>query len=177
IVGELSVLRNQPRSATVVAVERTHCLVIPNSAFLKVLQSSADLAMSMLRTLAGRLYDTDRRLSRLAPDLVTGLAGRRTFHDPYRRLAAVSRRRKTGALLLIVDVLQLRSINDRFGYGVGDDVLRTVGDALVEATRTTDLIVRHGGDEFAVFFPDASGGDVDTVIARVSATITGLSGK
>src|SRR5262249_45816244 len=91
--------------------------------------------------------------------------------------AAVSRRRKTGALLLIVDVLQLRSINDRFGYGVGDDVLRTVGDALVEATRTTDLIVRHGGDEFAVFFPDASGGDVDTVIARVSDKIKWLSGK
>jgi len=177
IVGELSVLRNQPRSATVVAVERTHCLVIPQSAFLKVLQSSADLAVSLLRTLAGRLYETDRRLSRLAPDPVTGLAGRRTFHDQYRRLAAVSRRRKTGALLLVVDVLQLRSINDRFGYGVGDDVLRTVGDALVEATRTTDLIVRHGGDEFVVFFPDASVGDVDTVITRVNDKIKGLSVK
>src|SRR5690242_20994475 len=52
-------------------------------------------------------------------DPVTGLAGRRAFHDQYRRLAAVARRRKTGALLLVVDVLQLRSINDRFGYGVG----------------------------------------------------------
>jgi diguanylate cyclase (GGDEF)-like protein len=127
--------------------------------------------------LAGRLYETDRRLSRFAPDPVTGLAGRRAFHDQYRRLAAVARRRKTGALLLVVDVLQLRSINDRFGYGVGDDVLRTVGDALIEATRTTDLIVRHGGDEFVVFFPDAGVGDIDTVIARVNDKIKGLSGK
>jgi diguanylate cyclase (GGDEF)-like protein len=177
ILGELSVLRNQPRSATIVAVERTHCLVLPRSAFLKVLQSSADLAVSLLRTLAGRLYETDRRLSRLAPDPVTGLAGRRTFHDQYRRLAAVARRRQTGALLLVVDVLQLRSINDRFGYGVGDDVLRTVGDALVESTRSTDLVVRHGGDEFVVFFPDASVGDVDTLVARVRDTIKVLSGK
>ena len=177
ILGELSVLRNQPRSATVVAVERTHCLVIPQSEFLKVLQSSAELAVSLLRMLAGRLYETDRRLSRYAPDPVTGLAGRRAFHDQYRRLAAVARRRKTGALLLVVDVLQLRSINDRFGYGVGDDVLRTVADALVEATRTTDLIVRHGGDEFVVFFPDAGIGDIDTVIARVNEKIKGLSGK
>jgi diguanylate cyclase (GGDEF)-like protein len=177
ILGELSVLRNQPRSATVVAVERTHCLVIPQSEFLKVLQNSAELAVSLLRMLAGRLYETDRRLSRFAPDPVTGLAGRRAFHDQYRRLAAVARRRKTGALLLVVDVLQLRSINDRFGYGVGDDVLRTVADALVEATRTTDLIVRHGGDEFVVFFPDAGVGDIDTVIARVNDKIKGLSGK
>jgi diguanylate cyclase (GGDEF)-like protein len=177
ILGELSVLRNQPRSATVVAVERTHCLVIPQSEFLKVLHNSAELAVSLLRMLAGRLYETDRRLSRFAPDPVTGLAGRRAFHDQYRRLAAVARRRKTGALLLVVDVLQLRSINDRFGYGVGDDVLRTVGDSLIEATRTTDLIVRHGGDEFVVFFPDAGAGDIDTVIARVKDTIKDLSGK
>ena len=177
ILGELSALRNQPRSATVVAVERTHCLVIPQSEFLRVLHSSAELAVSLLRMLAGRLYETDRRLSRFAPDPVTGLAGRRAFHDQYRRLAAVARRRKTGALLLIVDVLQLRSINDRFGYGVGDDVLRTVADGLVEATRTTDLIVRHGGDDFVVFFPDAGVGDIDTVITRVTDKIKSLSGK
>ncbi|HYS16637.1 MAG TPA: diguanylate cyclase [Candidatus Binatia bacterium] len=177
ILGELSALRNQPRSATVVAVERTHCLVIPQSEFLKVLQGSAELAVSLLRMLAGRLYETDRRLSRYAPDPVTGLAGRRAFHDQYRRLAAVARRRKTGALLLVLDVFQLRTINDRFGYGAGDDVLRTVGDALVEATRTTDLIVRHGGDEFVVFFPDAGPGDVDTVIGRVREKIKALSGK
>jgi diguanylate cyclase (GGDEF)-like protein len=177
ILGELSVLRNQPRSATVVAVERPHCLVIPQSEFLKVLQSSAEMAVSLLRMLAGRLYETDRRLSRFAPDPVTGLAGRRAFHDQYRRLAAVARRRKTGALLLVVDVLQLRSINDRFGYGAGDDVLRTVADALVEATRTTDLIVRHGGDEFVVFYPDAEVADIETVIARVNDKIKSLSGK
>ena len=60
---------------------------------------------------------------------------------------------------------------------MGDDVLRTVADALVEATRTTDLIVRHGGDEFVVFFPDAGVGDIDTVIARVNDKIKVLSGK
>jgi len=177
IIGELSMLRNQSRSATVVAIERTQCLVLPQSEFLKVLQSSTELAVSLLRTLAGRLYETDRRLSRYAPDPVTGLAGRRAFHDQYRRLAAVARRRKTGALLLVLDVFQLKAINDRYGYGIGDDVLRVVGDALVEGTRTTDLIVRHGGDEFVVFFPDAGPGDADTVIARVREKIKGLSTK
>jgi diguanylate cyclase (GGDEF)-like protein len=177
IIGELSMLRNLTRSATVVALERTHCLVLRQSEFLTVLRSSTDLAVALLRTLAGRLYETDRRLSRYAPDPVTGLAGRRAFHDQYRRLAAVARRRKTGALLLVVDVLQLKAINDRHGYGVGDDVLRVVADALVEGTRTTDLIVRHGGDEFVVFVPDAGAGDADTVINRVREKLTVLATK
>src|SRR3989442_11664925 len=149
--------------------------MLPQSEFLKVLQNSTELAVSLLRTLAGRPYETDRCLSRYAPDPVTGVAGRRAFHDQSRRLAAVARRRKTGALLLVLDVSQLKAINDRYGYGVGDDVLRVVGDALVEGTRTTDLIVRHGGDEFVVFFPDAGPGDADTVIARVREKIKGLS--
>jgi diguanylate cyclase (GGDEF)-like protein len=177
IVGELSMLRNLVRSATVVAMERTHCLVLQQSEFLTVLKGSTDLAVGLLRTLAGRLYETDRRLSRFAPDPVTGLAGRRAFHDQYRRLAAVSRRRKTGALLMVLDVLQLKAINDRYGYGVGDDVLRIVSDALVDATRTTDLIMRHGGDEFVVFFPDAGPGDADPVIARVRERIKTLATK
>src|SRR3989475_7411093 len=153
IIGELGVLRNQARSATVVAVERTHCLMLHQNEFVKVLQNSTELAVSLLRILAGRLYETDRRLSRYAPDPVTGLAGRRAFHDQYRRLAAVARRRETGALLLVLDVVQLPAVHDRLGYGVGDDVLRTVADALIGATRTTDLIGRPGGDECLVLRP------------------------
>src|SRR5439155_1558220 len=128
--------------------------------FLQVLETSVGLALALLQMMAGRLYETDRRLSRYAPDPVTGLASRRAFLDQYRRLAAVARRRGTGALMLVLDVVHLRAINDRFGYGVGDDVLRAVADALIEATRTTDLVARHGSDEFAIFFPDAGRGAV-----------------
>jgi diguanylate cyclase (GGDEF)-like protein len=77
----------------------------------------------------------------------------------------------------VLDVFQLKAINDRYGYAVGDEVLRVVADALIEATRTTDLIVRHGGDEFVVFLPDAGPGDVDVLVARVREKIKGLLGK
>ncbi len=177
ILGELGVLRNQVRSASVVAIERTHCLVFKQADFLHALQSSAELAVSLLRMLAGRLYETDRRLSRYAPDPVTGLAGRRAFHDQYRRLAAVARRRGTGSLLLMLDVTDLKTINDQHGYAVGDDVLRCVADGLFEATRTTDLVARHGGDEFVVFFPDAGPDDAVNVVERARERITALAGK
>jgi diguanylate cyclase (GGDEF)-like protein len=174
IFGELGILRDQPRSATVIAVDRTHCLVLRRSAFMAVLEDSPELSNSLLRIVAGRLYDADRKLARYSPDPLTGLASRRAFHEQYRRLAAGARRRKNGLLLLALDVVKLKAVNDRFGYALGDEVLRTVADALVEATRTTDLIARYGGDEFAVLLLDAMPKDVEIVAARVRDRLAAL---
>jgi diguanylate cyclase (GGDEF)-like protein len=174
IFGELGILRDQPRSATVIAVDRTHCLVIRQRDFMAVLQESPELANALLRIVAGRLYDADRKLARYAPDPLTGLASRRAFHEQYRRLAAGARRRKNGLLLMTLDVVKLKSVNDGFGYALGDEVLRTVADALAESTRTTDVIARYGGDEFAVLLLDAMPKDVEIVAARVRDKLAAL---
>ena len=55
----------------------------------------------------------------------------------------------------VLDVRHLKQINDQFGYNVGDDVLRTVADALLESSRSTDLVARYGGDEFAALLVEA----------------------
>ncbi len=175
VFGEVGILRDQPRAATIIAVERTHCLVLQRPDFIAVLQQSPELANALLRVVAGRLYDADRKLARYAPDPLTGLASRRAFYDQYRRLAAGARRRKNGVLLLTLDVVRLRSVNDSFGYALGDEILRTVADALVESTRTTDLVARHGGDEFAVLLLDAMPQDVETVVARVRDKLATLA--
>jgi diguanylate cyclase (GGDEF)-like protein len=167
VFGELGILREQPRSATVIAVERTHCLVLRHHDFISILDESVDLANGLLRVLASRLYDADRKLARYAPDPLTGLNSRRALHEQYRRMAAGARRRKTGLLLMALDVRNLKAVNDAFGYVLGDEVLRTVADALTEATRTTDVVARYGGDEFAVLLLDATPKDVDVIIARV----------
>src|SRR5262249_5576765 len=72
IFGELGILRDQPRSATVIAVDRTHCLVLRQSDFMAVLDDSPELSNSLLRIVAGRLYDADRKLARYSPDPLTG---------------------------------------------------------------------------------------------------------
>ena len=175
VFGELGILREQPRSATVIAIERTHCLVLRQSEFTSVLGESVELANGLLRVVATRLYDADRKLARYAPDPLTGLNGRRAFNESYRRVAAAARRRKTGLLLLVLDVLHLKAVNDGFGYTLGDEVLRTVADALSEATRTTDVVARYGGDEFAVLLLDALPKDVDIIIARVRDKLNALA--
>lgn len=175
VFGELGALRERPRSASVVTLERTRCVAIPTQDFLMTMQASKEMSLALLRILAGRLYDADRLLARHAPDALTGLPGRRAFHELYRRLTAGARRRGTGVLLLVLDVLHLKDINDRFGYAVGDDVLRTVADALVESSRSTDLVARYGGDEFTVLLVEAAGKDAQVIVQRVRQKLQALA--
>jgi diguanylate cyclase (GGDEF)-like protein len=177
VLGEVGILRDQPRSATVIAVDRTHCVVLRRRDFLKVLTESPELANGLLRVVAARLYEADRKLARYAPDPLTGLPGRRSFHDHYRRLAAGARRKKSGLLLLALDVVNLKAVNDGFGYALGDEVLRTVADALGEATRRTDIVARYGGDEFAALLLDAQPKDTETVVARVNEKLAALAAQ
>ena len=175
IFGEIGFLRNAPRSATVVTLERTRCLVLPQKEFLETLESSPALCMAMLRLLAGRLSDADRLIARYAPDPLTGLPGRRAFHDLYHKLTAGARRRGSGVILLLIDIENLRGINDTHGYTVGDDVLRATAEALKQALRTTDLIARYGSDEFAVLLVETDASDRDQIIERVNEHLAKLT--
>jgi diguanylate cyclase (GGDEF)-like protein len=175
IFGELGILRERPRSASVVSLEPTRCLVIPGAEFLNLLGESREMSLALLRILAGRLYDADGLLARHAPDPLTGLPGRRAFHEMYRRLTAGSKRRGTSVLLLVLDILHLKDINDRFGYAVGDDVLRTVADALRESSRSTDLITRYGADEFTLLLIEAAAKDAEVIMNRIQQTLGQLT--
>jgi len=86
-------------------------------------------------------------------DSLTGLANRR-------RLLAVGqeeqrRARRFGHPLaaLMLDLDRFKLVNDRYGHGAGDDVLREVGRRILATVRETDLPARYGGEEFAVLLP------------------------
>src|SRR5881396_1739306 len=100
---------------------------------------------------------------------------RRAFQEVYRRLTAGAKRRRASVVLLVIDVLHLKDINDRFGYSVGNDVLRTVADALIESSRSSDLVARHGGDEFALLLIEAAANDAELVINRVQQKLRQLA--
>jgi diguanylate cyclase (GGDEF)-like protein len=175
VFGEVGILTDKPRSATVVAVEPTHCIGIPEAEFSLVLDRAPQLALGLSRVLADRIYDTDRRLARYAPDPLTALPSRLAFHDHYARVAAQARRRETGVLLTVLDILNLKTINDQFGYAVGDEVIRTVARALIESARKSDLVARYGGDEFAVLLVDADTSSVERIANRVRRKLADLS--
>jgi len=82
-------------------------------------------------------------------DHLTGLCNRGAFMEGAIKLQAHQGRRGEPITLLMFDLDHFKSINDRFGHGVGDEVLRVFAQSVRKSMRTSDLIGRLGGEEFA----------------------------
>lgn len=87
-------------------------------------------------------------------DALTGLYNRTFFQEELVRLEAS---RKYPISILMIDVDNLKQINDRYGHMAGDDLLRRIADLLRESFRAEDMIARIGGDEFVVILPETEG--------------------
>lgn len=86
-------------------------------------------------------------------DTLTGMLNRRGMTNRFNRL--LDRARRDGAPqvnLAVIDIDHFKTINDRFGHAVGDQVLSELARRLVSLMRPHDLCVRLGGEEFAVFW-------------------------
>lgn len=86
-------------------------------------------------------------------DLLTGLFNRRAFLEASERIIAQRARRRHPVSVLLFDLDRFKSINDRFGHAVGDDALKLFARTASANMRTTDVIGRLGGEEFAVILP------------------------
>jgi diguanylate cyclase (GGDEF)-like protein len=104
-------------------------------------------------------------------DPLTGLLNRRAFDDLVAREVESSRRRSSSFGIAIVDLDDLKRINDSGGHELGDTVLRRLASTLGEAVRGADAVGRLAGDEFAIFLADADAGVARNAIRRVSASL------
>jgi diguanylate cyclase (GGDEF)-like protein len=111
-------------------------------------------------------------------DPLTGLHNRRYAQE--RLLAEMSRaeRMKTTLTVLMLDLDELKKLNDRHGHAAGDLALKTFGERLSRAIRGSDLAVRIGGDEFVVLLPECDTQQVRLVLERLTnLSIDTESGK
>jgi diguanylate cyclase (GGDEF)-like protein len=99
-----------------------------------------------------RTRDAAIRLSTV--DSLTGLFNRTFFFAAIDREIARSARSGRGFCLLMMDLDELKTINDRHGHFTGDRVLRGVGDVILSGVRQIDTAARYGGDEFVVLLPE-----------------------
>lgn len=100
-------------------------------------------------------------------DPLTGLCNRRLAQQ---RLAGeVSRSQRYGHPLtvLMLDLNRFKQINDRYGHGTGDHVLRVFAERLSRVIRASDLAVRMGGDEFMVVLPECQPQQVEGLLERL----------
>jgi diguanylate cyclase (GGDEF)-like protein/PAS domain S-box-containing protein len=102
------------------------------------------------------LEEANDQLRKLAvTDELTGLRNRRSFEERLVMEFSLARRRKRELSVLLVDVDNFKSINDRWGHAAGDDVLRRLGTILRTTVRLPDLPARYGGEEFVVLLPES----------------------
>jgi len=83
-------------------------------------------------------------------DFLLGTLNRRGFERELTRAIAYIKRYHTSAAVIALDVDRLKPINDAFGHGAGDEVLKAIVSVLKAQVRASDVIGRLGGDEFAV---------------------------
>jgi len=86
-------------------------------------------------------------------DPLTGLFNRRGLVEAARELTATNAQRARPVTVLAFDLDHFKSINDRFGHAVGDEVLRLFASIATTNMRVTDFIARLGGEEFAAIVP------------------------
>ncbi len=99
-------------------------------------------------------------------DVLTGLPNRALFLDRLKqRLVTARRHNHTGAVLFL-DLDRFKSINDSLGHGIGDQLLREVGQRLKAILRQEDTVARLGGDEFVVLMAELDS-DAEEVVTEV----------
>ena len=119
-----------------------------------------------------RQHEDIRRQS--ITDSLTGLLNRRGFNAQAAPELSRARRRGASCVLAFIDLDGLKSVNDRLGHAAGDAIIVLAGMLLRKVFRSTDIIARIGGDEFAVFAPD-TGGEVESIRRRLAASVAELS--
>jgi diguanylate cyclase (GGDEF)-like protein len=98
-------------------------------------------------------------------DALTGVATRRAFYEDAEHMLLNAREHGRQVTVILFDVDLFKSINDTYGHSQGDEVLRMFGNVARRMLRTSDLIARLGGEEFAALLPGA-GVDAAYVIAE-----------
>lgn len=74
--------------------------------------------------------------------------------------------------LALLDLDNFKQLNDKYGHLCGDRILQAVTESLGNSVRDHDVIVRYGGDEFAIIFPDADSGSRSAIIDRINEAIS-----
>lgn len=99
----------------------------------------------------------NRMLQEMAShDGLTGLLNRRAFINQAKLLLADAQRYQYSLSLLMMDIDYFKQVNDDYGHQVGDIVLTEVSKLLATDSRSSDILVRYGGEEFILLLPHAN---------------------
>lgn len=186
-VGEMSIIEDRDPSAYVIGAEDSHLLVIHQSTLWEMVDASHEFAKNLLVVLSERVRNHNRVIAdsygelrkfehHATTDALTGLANRHAMETSFPQEIERCVEKDGPAALMMIDVDNFKQFNDVLGHIAGDRALRAVSSILRSQFRDRDLLVRYGGDEFAVLLPGVDAEQAMTIGERVRQAVSGSTG-
>jgi diguanylate cyclase (GGDEF)-like protein len=186
-VGEMSIIEDRDPSAWVIGAESSHLLVIHQSTLWEMVDASHEFAKNLLVVLSERVRSHNRVIAdsygelrkfekHATTDALTKLANRHAMQELFPN--AIQRCNEEGSpiSLIMIDVDNFKEFNDALGHIAGDRALSAVAAILRKQFRPRDLLVRYGGDEFAVLLPGVDEEQAMVIADRVRKSVSGNTG-
>lgn len=123
--------------------------------------------ISVIRDVTERRAMIDDLARQALSDPLTGLANRRAFDRELARMLASGEAGQRAGCLALFDLDHFKAINDRFGHGTGDRVLRAFAQVLRSRAGGSDLPARIGGEEFALLLPGTTRPEARALCERI----------
>lgn len=136
------------------------------------------IAAGMVTYLREQLAASEERYRHLSErDPLTGVGNYRMMGQRVPRELRRHARYGRPLALILMDLDDFKQVNDVLGHQRGDLLLREVADELVDGVRINDIVVRQGGDEFAVIAPETSIGDALQLAERLRSRVAAISAE
>lgn len=120
----------------------------------------------------GERKNLEQELRRLAlTDSLTNLYNRQYFDQKLEEELQRVRRYQMALSVIIIDLNNLKYVNDHFGHERGDYLLKATARVVKDSVRDVDIISRHGGDEMAIILPETDAKQVEAVVTRIRKTV------
>ena len=157
---------------------------LDDTSILLVLKEVSDTSASELQLINESLtvfgeslrrgIEYEELFEQASTDALTGLSNRRVFKDRITSMMNFHKRYGSPLTMLSLDLDYFKQINDNLGHQVGDEVLKSVAAVLTTEVRTTDLLVRMGGDEFLLVLDNTDREQAQILAERLLRKIDGL---
>jgi diguanylate cyclase (GGDEF)-like protein len=186
-IGEMALLENLPRSATVIALDTVSLWSLSRETFYIFLRENPLFSISLMNMLSARVRKSDEeRMRGYAREkeqvVILETLSKQATHDPLTGLfnrryldqilyGEIAHAMQSGSLvgIIMADVDYFKRINDRHGHKAGDLLLQALGNLMKSCVRSADIVCRYGGEEFVIVMPGAS----EPTVSRCAEEIRG----